>query len=320
MRSSKNFMMKLNRIASSAIRRGGGKLRLVTHDGSFHADDIFAAATLAIMLEKKSEQFEIIRTRDKEIVEKGYYVFDGGGIYDENKNKFDHHQVGGAGERNSIPYAAFGLVWKKYGAEVSGSLEVARLIERKLVMPVDADDNAVNLFTNNFPDILPYKLHDVLATFAPSSLEDMSKDEQFLKAYTWAKEILEREIKKTKDQIKLTEIIRGFYKASQDKRLIVIDKPKVSRFEIWDALADYPEPLFIVYGDNLDWPVVSMRKDKTSFGNRKDFPKSWGGLDHDELAKITGVADAIFCHKGLFLSAAKSKEGAIQLAKRALAS
>ena len=42
--------------------------KLITHDGSFHSDDIFACATLCLVLEKKGEKFEIIRTRDEEIL------------------------------------------------------------------------------------------------------------------------------------------------------------------------------------------------------------------------------------------------------------
>src|SRR3989344_2316182 len=119
--------------------------KLVTHDGSFHTDDLFACATLSLYLEKNSQAFDIIRTRDDETIAGADYVFDVGGIYDEASNKFDHHQTGGAGEReNKIAYSSFGLVWKKFGAEISGAKEVADLVERKLVMPVDANDSGID--------------------------------------------------------------------------------------------------------------------------------------------------------------------------------
>jgi uncharacterized UPF0160 family protein len=41
-------------------------------------------------------------------------------------------------------------------------------------------------------------------------------------------------------------------------------------------------------------------------------------LKDEELQKISGVSDATFCHRGLFLAGAKSKEGAIKLAEIAL--
>ena len=61
-----------------------------------------------------------------------------------------------------------------------------------------------------------------------------------------------------------------------------------------------------------------MRKEKNSFGNRKDFPSAWAGLKGKELQAETGVEDAVFCHNKLFLSVAKSKEGAVALAQKAL--
>ncbi len=292
--------------------------KLVTHDGSFHTDDIFAAAALSIMLSNKGETFEIIRTRDQEIIDSADYIFDLGRMYEENSNRFDHHQAGGAGEREGIPYSSFGLVWKKFSGEIAGNKEIADIVERKLVMPVDANDNGVDLYKNNFPNIFPYTLQDVFAVFSPTALENLEKNEQFIKALAWAEEILRREIKKADDQIEITKIIRNFYKKTKDKRLIVIDKPKVSRFEIWDALQDFLEPLFVVCGDKEDWSIVAMRKEKNSFGSRKNFPISWGGLSYKDLQKITGVSDAVFCHRALFMAVAKSKEGAVKLAKLAL--
>ena len=303
------------------IIRRNKKIKLVTHDGSFHVDDVFACATLSLVLENKRKQFLITRTRDEEIIKNANYVFDVGGLYNPELNRFDHHQVGGAGKReNGITYSSFGLVWKKFGTELTGLQEISDFIEKKLVMAVDANDNGIDLYKNNFSDVSPYTLQDVISTFSPTALEDMEKDNQFLKALAWAKEILKREIKKASDQIEITKIIRSFYEKAKDKRLIVIDKPKVSRYEIWDALQDFSEPLFVVYGDKDDWSIVAMRREKTGFGNRKDFPKSWAGLRAVELRSIAGVEDAVFCHNNLFLAVAESKEGAIKLAQIAVES
>jgi uncharacterized UPF0160 family protein len=295
------------------------KIKLVTHDGSFHADDIFACAAISLVLVKNNEDFEIFRTRDPEIISNGDYVFDVGGVYDAETKRFDHHQKGGAGGReNGIEYSSFGLVWKKFGAELCGAQKVADLLDQKLVSPVDAGDNGIDLFKNNFENVLPYTVNDVFSIFSPTALEGLDKDEQFLKAVAWAKEILSREIKKANDQIEITKIIRGFYNNSADKRLVVIDEPKVFKHEIWDALQDFPEPLYVVYGDDEGWTVVAMRKEINSFKNRKDLPASWAGLRDVELQKVTGVEDAVFCHRNLFLAVAKTKEGAIKLAELAL--
>lgn len=292
---------------------------LVTHNRAFHADDIFACATLSLLLEKNNEKFKIIRTRDEKIIKSADYVFDVGGIYDENLNRFDHHQKGGAGKReNGIEYSSFGLVWKKFGKELCASSEVVEKIDKELVVPIDAIDNGIDLSKNIFENISDYTINNVFSIFSTTSLEKLDKDKQFLKALVWAKEILSREIKKTSDEIKITKIVQNFYKNSKDKRLVVIDEPKVSRYEVLEALQDFVEPLFAIYGDNEGWSVLALRKERGSHESKKDFPKEWGGQNGEDLQKITGVSDAIFCHKGLFLAGTKTKEGAIKLAELAL--
>ena len=56
------------------------KIRIVTHNGTFHADELLAVAALEIYLKDKA--YEVIRTRDMEIIKSADYVVDVGGIYD----------------------------------------------------------------------------------------------------------------------------------------------------------------------------------------------------------------------------------------------
>jgi uncharacterized UPF0160 family protein len=55
-----------------------------------------------------------------------------------------------------------------------------------------------------------------------------------------------------------------------------------------------------------------------TFDARADLPESWAGLRDADLAAVTGVPDAKFCHNGRFIAAAKSYEGAYAMAKQAL--
>jgi len=63
--------------------------------------------------------------------------------------------------------------------------------------------------------------------------------------------------------------------------------------------------------------VKTARDSIYSFENRKSFPESWAGKRGNELVLATGVSDAIFCHRGRFLTVAGSKEGALALAELA---
>ncbi len=44
------------------------------------------------------------------------------------------------------------------------------------------------------------------------------------------------------------------------------------------------------------------------FANRKDLPEAWAGRADAELAEVTGVPDARFCHAGRFMAVAGSRE------------
>ncbi len=294
--------------------------KLVTHDGSFHTDDIFAAAALAILLVRRDEVFEIVRTRDEELIKSADYVFDVGGVYDEANNKFDHHQVGGAGKRdNGFEYASFGLVWKKFGVEITGSQEAADSIDKKLAAPIDAWDNGRNLVTNNDPEVSPYFIQHLFFAMHPTWREEgVTHDEMFLKSVGIAQEVLEREIIQTNDGILAEDIVIKAYNESEDKRIIILDKNYPAQY----TLHEFQEPLFVIYprSANNDWGVKAVRKDPKTFNNRKDFPASWGGVREEELQKLAGVPDAVFCHKGLFLAVAKSRAGAIKLAQIAVES
>lgn len=299
--------------------------KLITHNGSFHADDIFASAALSVLFEKRGENFEIIRTRDKEIIKTGDIVFDVGEIYDEEKNRFDHHQPNGAGtrvvisrngEQEYVKYSSFGLIWKKFGEEICGGEKIAEMLEEKLVAPIDASDTGFDLVENKY-DIAPYFIQYFFSAMEPTWHEDAGKkDERFFECVKIAKTILSREIVQAEDIVLAEESLISVYENTEDKRIIVLS----DNYPFEYLLHQYPEPLFAIYPRKTDgsWGAKAVREDPKNFSNRKDFPKAWGGLRDQELQEITGVPDAIFCHRGLFLAAAKSKEGAIELARKAV--
>jgi uncharacterized UPF0160 family protein len=65
--------------------------------------------------------------------------------------------------------------------------------------------------------------------------------------------------------------------------------------------------------------IDTMPPEPGSFEQRLALPESWAGLQAEELANETGVADAVFVHVRRFVGAAKSRAGAVELACKALA-
>ncbi|MBU1557936.1 MYG1 family protein [Patescibacteria group bacterium] len=290
------------------------KIKLVTHDNRFHSDDVFATATLLLML--KDKEFEIIRTRDNKVIESADFVYDVGGIYDEENNRFDHHQEGKVGEReNGIPYSSFGLIWKKFGTEVCGLKDIADMLDKKIVQPIDILDNGMSLSKPIHEGIRPYIINDIVSAFDPSWPEDQDFDGLFLRAVEMAKWILEREIIRAQDVEKARGSLEEIYNKTEDKRIIILEE----NYPWENILNKYPEPLFVVKtrGEG-GWSIKAVRDDMYSFEYRSYFPESWAGKRGEELSEITGVEGSIFCHNARFICAAKSKEGAIKLAKIAL--
>ena len=293
--------------------------KLITHSGSFHSDDVFACATLCLVLEKNNEKFEITRTRDEKIIKNGDYVFDIGGIYDEKENRFDHHQIGGAGKRNNgIEYAACGLVWKKFGVKLCSSEEVANMVDIRLFAPIDAGDNGFELVENKY-EVTPYYIQHLISSMRPTWREEnLSKDTMFLKCVEIAKIVLTREIIQAQDALLAEELVISIYKNTEDKRIVVLDNDYPWQY----ILNSFAEPLYVIHFQetNNSWQVEAVKENPKTFVNRKNFPKSWAGLRDEDLQNVSGVPDAIFCHRGLFLAVAKTKEGAMKLAQIAVES
>ncbi|MBJ7331701.1 MAG: MYG1 family protein, partial [Solirubrobacteraceae bacterium] len=75
-------------------------MKVATHDGSFHADDVFAIAALRL----RHPDLEVVRTRDSDAHAAADLRVDVGMRFDPEAGDFDHHQKGGAGTReNGVP-------------------------------------------------------------------------------------------------------------------------------------------------------------------------------------------------------------------------
>ena len=295
------------------------KLKIVTHNAGFHIDDIFAVATLSLALELEDKEFTITRSRDQDIIQSADYVLDVGGIYDEDLNRFDHHQEGGAGKReNGVPYASFGLVWKKFGPVLCGDLGIAERLDRSIAQPIDANDNGVQFIESIIPGLMPLDVGYIRYLFYPTWKEDMTKtDDIFLELVKYAKVLLRRIIKVNQDDLEAEKLVMDDFKATEDKRLIILSNSRYPWEEVYSKLE---EPLYVVYKNinNDTWSIKGVRNDLNNYKTRKKLPESWAGKTGEELEKITGVEGAVFCHNARFMAVAKTKEAILHMAEIAL--
>lgn len=291
-------------------------IRIVTHNGIFHADELFAVAALELYLGERL--YDVVRTRDPEVIAIGDYVVDVGMEYDADLNRFDHHQRGGAGEReNGVPYSSFGLVWKKFGEQICGSSRVAEGVDRRLVQPIDMADNGLDVYRPLREDGLhPYLVHNVVVAFRPTWMEGESHDVAFREMVTLMRRLLEREIIVERDNIAGEALVERAYHEAPDKRLIVLE----GSYPWHRVLSQYPEPLYVVKPkhQNTNWEIEAVRSDTHTFSNRKNLPAEWAGLTDGELSKVTGVPGSVFCHSKRYVAVAETKQATLELAQIAL--
>lgn len=286
------------------------KTKILTHDQKFHADEVFAIA----ILKKIYSNVEIVRSRQIDKVGEVDFIIDMGGEYNFEKKIFDHHQNDFDLKRNNdIPYSSCGLIQKDYGRQLVNSDDAFSYIDRNLIQFIDAGDNGIT-FSNGVVNI--YSIGEAINSFNPIWNSSKSEDALFFDALCFAESVLDREIKKANSILEGDDIVReSLSKVKHNEEFVILPKSGLPKALILqnEDIKFYIHPA----GDN-NWVSVAVPVEEKSFVRRKYFPKSWAGLRNEELEEVSGVRDAVFCHKEIFIVAGKTKESVVALTKKAL--
>ncbi|XP_034022049.1 UPF0160 protein MYG1, mitochondrial [Thalassophryne amazonica] len=136
-------------------------MKIGTHNGTFHCDEVLACFFLRQLPQYKDA--EIIRTRDPAELAKCDVVVDVGGEYDPKSHRYDHHQRSFAESFHSLcpekPWvsklSSAGLIYVHFGRQVLVQLTQLKEDDRQLevlfdklyenfVEEVDAVDNGIS--------------------------------------------------------------------------------------------------------------------------------------------------------------------------------
>lgn len=157
-------------ISKELVSNENNWVNIATHDGLFHADEIIAIALISLW--NISNNYNIIRTRDEELISKCDLVVDVGGQYNLEKSRFDHHQNDcPIHEGTDIKYASAGLVWDKvakdialnsYNLTAQEADKFHKMIMSNLILGIDANDNGIH---NEQGYVHMYTISEVLKTF-----------------------------------------------------------------------------------------------------------------------------------------------------------
>jgi uncharacterized UPF0160 family protein len=297
------------------------KMRIGCHSGSFHADDALSVAVLLALHPGAT----IVRSRDPEAWATCDFLVDVGGEYDVERNRFDHHQKGFHEQReNGVRYAASGLVWKTYGKIFAGLVccpgydgldldAIAREVDVRLIQHADAVDVG-----DWAPVEAHFSLSGIINSMNSTWRDDAScDDERFAEAVALAGTVLRNLVREVAAELAAAARVRAG-RLLAEGRILVLDEARLPFDSV--VCTEMPDVFFVVYpesrGEQVQVRVVPEKLG--TFDARADLPIEWGGLRDAELAKVTGVEDAVFCHTGLFICGARSQEGAIRLAELAV--
>ena len=298
----------------SILQRSGAVA--ATHSGSFHADEVLAAATLRLA----NPSLPILRTRDQEQLDAADIVFDVGRVFDPAACRFDHHQLEYKEAReNGIPYSSFGLIWHELGAELCESAAAASRVDRWLVQGVDAMDCGVTLSRETMPVTL-MSISTVIGGFNPGWQDVTSaetRNEAFERAVSLAIAVLQNTIRDA----------NGFEKARaavaqgvllEAGRLLVLEHDVPWKEAVLGS-PEYERVLYVISPDaQARWHVSTVPDYAGSFGNRKPLPSAWAGLDGEELDAVIGMKGCVFCHRARFVAGHQTKDGAMEMARLAI--
>lgn len=285
--------------------------KIGTHDGKFHADEVMATAIL-------NEIFvtELTRTRNKKVLDELDIV------YDVNGGEFDHHGMDKVMREDGIPFSSCGLVWNRFGKDVvrfkNEALnqqqidEVFNFIDRNLIEGIDALDNGIWI---DKPEIPLMNVSSILSGFNPLWYEEDKENQNFNKAVEFATSILNNKINFKISVIKAKEKVVKAYETREIPEVMILDT-YCPYMESLKEIDEHEEILFVIFKSKTNYLLQTIRgKDGK---DRKKLPRTWMGKRDEELAKVTEVSDATFCHTGRFIAGAGSLEGIKKLAELAI--
>ncbi|RDD39169.1 UPF0160 protein C27H6.8 [Trichoplax sp. H2] len=319
--------------------------KIGTHNGTFHCDEALACYMLKTLPEYTSA--EVIRTRDEKLLDTCDIVVDVGGIYDHDKNRYDHHQRTFDGTMQSLgslnyqtKLSSAGLIYLHYGRRVITEIANRELdsnvlnviydkVYENFLEEIDAIDNGISQTEETARYLITTGVSARVSHLNPAwNCKQPLPDKEFVKAMdlvgselrdkilyfcnVWypAREIVEAAVK-TRHQI------------HESGEIILLENGgcpwKEHLYVIEQKLQTNPTLKYVLYSDqNNNWRVQCVPERHKRFENRLSLPQNWRGLREADLSNESGIKDCIFVHMGGFIGGNKTKEGALEMAIKAL--
>lgn len=319
-----------------------------THSGTFQADEALGVFLLRQL--KRWSAVPLVRTRDLEKLKPLEIVIDVGGEYEHDRLRYDHHQrgfdetFGGASGRWKTKLSACGLVYKHYGREVLAALhpqlgastdKLEWVFERvyiDFIQGLDAIDNGIEVCDG------PKRWKDGSGLSARvARLNERwnepeggpTEDERFERASalcgddfcSFVASVVESELP-AREYVEDALLARTSVDPSG--KLLVFQSGgmpwKTHLYELEAKHGIEGQVAFVLYTDSAGmWRVQAVTAKGTDFTNRVSLPEQWRGVREQSLVDVSGIPGSRFCHAGGFICGNDAYEGALAMARAALA-
>lgn len=293
-------------------------MKIITHDGTFHTDEVFAIALLKKFVKSN---IEVIRTRDEKTLEeakkdKSVYVIDVGREYNFSMRNFDHHQREfNFRWKEGILYSSCGLVWnylKKRGYLKKYSYKTLKSIENKLIKKIDLHDNGETFWS--------------LSNMVKICNREENTMEDFEKALHVASIYIDNTFHQESHADELNEQFQKDLAIYKDKEIFYSSLSNNSSFLKY--LSSKTKAKILIYSqkdeNNEDkWYAKAITKYNTIAKDNYEVysslaPEKWRGLSNGELKQASGMKGVVFVHKTGYLCVARNRKTITKMAEEML--
>lgn len=292
---------------------------VVTHNGLFHADETFGVAFLNLII---GSEMRVVRTRNPQEIEGAYVALDVGGVYDNAKLRYDHHQreFTDVHEGTSVKLAACGLIWKHFGTclitKFHPELDLEQVqsmwqsVDETICRPVDLQDNGQGTFKVEGAEAQALTVSMMVAAFNQQDIYSPAQDEAFIRVVEILKEYVLNFLRAGANKLQLLKEAEEAVEQQKGNRVLVLDKFLPYREVVLKANAEGAQFDLVTYPAKGQWNLQTVPVDDTPenfYSQRVSLPERLWGLTGPEASKEQlGVCDLVFCHKTGFLAAVKA--------------
>lgn len=215
-------------------------------------------------------------------------------------------------------------------SEIADALYI-RVYEH-FIEAIDAMDNGVNAYTEQPKYMLrQMSLQSIVGNLSPTIYEDGSDentDRQFVKAsdlmgMAFAAEIRSSQLSWYFSRETVTNAYNDRFQYDPKGRILVLDdmaswKEHLETLEQENPNKETADVIYVLYPSGDSFRVQAVAKEPGSFESRKALPQPWRGVRDDQLSEVTGVPGGVFVHASGFIGGNKTREGALEMAKKAV--